>query len=513
VGHAGRGNAGAAVTGRALVVQADALRLPLPDESVDLVICSPPYWQLRTYDAPNAIGLEATPAEYVELLWQATAEMARVLKPSGSIFVNLADKYNSSSHHMQGISSTVPRTNPIGAHPNDVGRLPVLPMVGLKSLIGLPWRYALGCIDQLGLILRRDLIWQKVNSLPESVTDRARSSHEYIFHLTKSPRYYSALDTLREPHTAKPQRRLTPHKAGALNNEARDGGWQGIMRDQVEHDGHSLGKLPGSVWSIPSHPLDLPAWLGVDHYAAFPPELPRRLILGWSPPGICLECGEGRRPVVDRQRDASYGQSRRGKDAHRHNGDAGWGMDVPGAPVYRTEATILGWACSCTPFTDHPGTGGYRGPEFGHADDFDGYPNVGVSSPAGGTGHLGNRPRVGPWREYHLDGWTPPPTRPAVVLDPFGGTGTTAMVARALGRYAFSFDLSHAYSRAAQYRVFKSGDWQQVIERTTGRKARPMPRYDPAQERLDLFAAAELLDPGGEYRKRAAWHQAQERLL
>jgi hypothetical protein len=72
-----------------------------------------------------------------------------------------------------------------------------------------------------------------------------------------------------------------------------------------------------------------------------------------------------------------------------------------------------------------------------------------------------------------------------------------------------TFDLSHAYSRAARWRVFESGDWQQVIERTTGRKARPLPKHDPAQERLDLFAAAELLDPGGEYRKRAAWHQAQ----
>ena len=61
-----------------------------------------------------------------------------------------------------------------------------------------------------------------------------------------------------------------------------------------------LGKLPGSVWEIPSQPLTVPAHLGVDHFAAFPMELPRRVILGWSPPGICTECGEGRRPVSER---------------------------------------------------------------------------------------------------------------------------------------------------------------------------------------------------------------------
>ena len=68
-----------------------------------------------------------------------------------------------------------------------------------KSLLGLPWRYALACMDELGLILRRDIIWSKPNGLPESVTDRCRSSHEYLFHLVKQPRYYAAVDEIREP--------------------------------------------------------------------------------------------------------------------------------------------------------------------------------------------------------------------------------------------------------------------------------------------------------------------------
>ena len=71
-----------------------------------------------------------------------------------------------------------------------------------KSLLGLPWRYALACMDDLGLILRRDIIWSKPNGLPESVTDRCRSSHEYLFHLVKQPRYYAAVDEIREPQHA-----------------------------------------------------------------------------------------------------------------------------------------------------------------------------------------------------------------------------------------------------------------------------------------------------------------------
>jgi hypothetical protein len=102
----------------------------------------------------------------------------------------------------------------------------------------------------------------------------------------------------------------------------------------------------------------------------------------------------------------------------------------------------------------------------------------------GGKGGLGDRPKVGPWREYHLSDWTPPPTRPAVVLDPFSGVGTTCLVARALGRIGIGVDLSLAYSRAAKWRVFESGEWQDIIARTTGRKVRPLPKQHPGQVKL-----------------------------
>jgi DNA methylase len=510
--------------GRALIVQANALRLPLPDECVDLAICSPPYYSLRRYDA-EGIGNEPTPLEWLEALWAATAEVKRVLKPTGSIFVNLGDKYANDS--IPGARSTIPQGGRPGQKPSATHRsakqMPRVkaPHDGVreKSLLGLPGLYAAGCSGMLAaiggpdpglnLIWRRDQItegtwiWHKLNGLPESVTDRTRSSHEYVFHFTREPRYYAALDTLREPQSDR-------------EHHERYGGRYG-RRDAADPNGNGhtalggvnpLGKLPGSVWPIASDPLRLPdylvrdsngSWMGdgaalwqhaarhgpgvivepMAHYAAYPPALVRRIILGWSPPGICVECGQGRWPVVDRQLQRS---ERPGMVTALTNGH---GQDGREGGRHSSEATILGWACSCCPSTLHPGTGEPSGPYGRHANAI----AAGVASEStgqhwGGKGGLGDRPKVGPWREYHLSDWTPPPTRPAVVLDPFSGVGTTCLVARALGRIGIGVDLSLAYSRAAKWRVFESGEWQDIIARTTGRKVRPLPKQHPGQVKL-----------------------------
>lgn len=258
------------------IIQADALALPLADDSVDLVVTSPPYFGLRSYQDggehyDGQIGDEATPAEFVDALIAATAEMMRVVKPSGSIFVNLGDKYASSGGH-GGIGATSQRQGRSNidqisrAERNDTG-------VPTKSLIGVPWRYAIRCIDELGLILRAEIIWSKPNGLPESVTDRVRRSHETWFHFTLQPRYFSAVDEIREAHaTVAPG---TPSTGGR--------GYEPHMTGFMNGGAHPLGKLPGSVWTIPTQPLIVPDELGVDHFAAFPMEWPRRIITGWSP--------------------------------------------------------------------------------------------------------------------------------------------------------------------------------------------------------------------------------------
>jgi len=446
----------------ALLVRGDALRLPLADASVDLVVTSPPYYSLRDYATghPAELGSEPTPLAWLAALWAATAELARVLKPSGSIFVNLGDKYG----HRAGPGW-------VGSHDGVTGRAtrPRQPGLGRfdKSLLGLPWAYALGCTGMLaalggpdpglGLLLRAELVWHKPNSLPESVGDRVRRSHETWFHLVKQPRYYAATDELREPYNP------TTHAAGPGGARWRDGataptwgtsGSQSLPTGVARTPPHPLGKLPGSVWSVASEPLQVPAWLGTDHSAAFPSEWPRRLILGWSPPGVCTACGHGRRPVAA----VTAVGDRRGR-AQGRQGDslaAAHGPDGRAGQRYRAQVAIAGYACACTPYSDHPGSG-----QRDHTQARRGSGKPGWHPDDGQP-----MPRVGPWRAYHLAGWRPPPTRPAVVLDPFAGTGTTVMVARALGRHAIGIDLSAAYCRLARWRVFASGHAARAAGRT-----------------------------------------------
>lgn len=409
--------------GTAQIIQGNALALPLPDSSVDLICTSPPYFGLRSYQDAGVhyggqIGSEATPAKFLDALLAATREMVRVLKPTGSIFVNLGDKYagNHGTDRTRFDSKTItgaawrsvlpaPKTSD-GARP--------------KSLLGIPWRYAIACIDQLGLILRAEIIWAKPNGLPESVTDRVRRSHEQWFHFTKSPRYFSAVDEIRETYAPSS---LVPNKVGqnAMRGRAQ-------MPDRMDETGYTpgwapspLGKLPGSVWTIPTQPLTVPPELGVDHFAAYPMEWPRRIIQGWTPNGICCVCGEGRRPIADNGRDrkdpspklSAFANSRE-RDERGVFTDMGRESSMP-PDVHReyqvkfsNTTTITGYVCGC-PTPDAP-------------------------------------------------------TTPARVVDPFGGTGTTALVAKALGRIGITIDLSADYCRLAEWRCNDPGQLAAALE-------------------------------------------------
>jgi hypothetical protein len=563
------------MSGAAIIVQGDALHLPLPDESVDAVISSPPFYGLRAYGAgPGEMGSEATPQAFLEALWAATAEMMRVLKPTGSIFIDLGDTYSRPG----GGADKSPRSLPGAGRGATARRSSPTTRVPEKSLMLLPERYRVGCVDRLGLIARAVIIHDKPNGLPESVRDRVRRSHEDWAHLVKQPRYYAALDELRAPHSPVSIARSGRNRFAVDQSQNGVGSPNTVSPDQACHP---LGALPGSVWRIASEPLTLPAHLGVNHYAAFGTEWPRRLVLAFSPPGICVECGQGRVPVVETDwsqiphemvdkrvhtpaerarfgelfRDWQAAKGLTGREiaelfpsrtggltgcvANWRSGDvmtaeqvakieARFGAlpvelvelvnltrrvpvasfkvgVVDGAMRHRNKEpatrpdgyrSILGYACSCAPFTDHPGSGessglGHNRPDSG-IDRGDGYANVGAGW--GGKSGYSDRPKVGPWREYHLDRWTPPPTRPAVILDPFAGTGTVPMVARALGRIGVGVDLKHDYARAARWRVFSSGDWQDVIARTTGRRVKPLPKQHPGQTALDLTGGSLLAD-------------------
>ena len=420
----------------AALVRGNALAIPLRDDSVDLIVTSPPYFALRSYQDggehySGQIGSEATPRAFLEALWAVMDECWRVLKPSGSVFVNLGDKYAGSGGNNNAA---------IGGSDRGPSRYNQSTDVRAKSKMLLPHRFALGCIDPdyrtcggPQWVLRADVVWSKPNGLPESVTDRVRASHEYLFHLTKSERYYAGIDEIREQHTDREavaalnghQGRLERGPSG-MNRSTNVGTDMASGRAFGALNPNPLGKLPGSVWTIPTEPLTVPDWIGVDHYAAFPTELPRRIILGWTPSGICTACGEPRTAVVDKTKDVYYGegQNRSGAQQVKDGADTvGWKHDEK----WRTTATITGYRCAC--------------PD------------------------------------------TQAATRPAIVLDPFAGTGTTPMVARALGRYGIGLDLSADYLRLARWRVFDSGHWDKAIERTTGRPS-CTPDQLPGQMRL-----------------------------
>ena len=265
------------------IIQADARRLPLADDSVDLIVTSPPYFGLRSYTDggehyDGQIGAEPTPAAYVDALIDCTREWMRVLKPSGSLWVNLGDSYYSgkgSPGRTTVDAKNVARTDRRERRsPLDYG----LPYPR-KTLLGIPWRYALRCLDDLGLIIRAEVVWSKPNAMPESVTDRPRRSHEQWFHLVQQPRYYADVAPIREA----PSGYSRPNGAG---REPRGGQKPRKMLDAC----NPAGRVPGSVWDIPTQPLHVPAELGTDHYAAFPMEWPRRIIAAWCPPeGIVLD--------------------------------------------------------------------------------------------------------------------------------------------------------------------------------------------------------------------------------
>ena len=381
---------------QAVVVNANAADLPLGDETVDLIVTSPPYFALRDYkdgggSLDGQIGAEATPHEFLEALWACSAEWWRVLKPGGALWVNLGDKYSSGG---RSTYDTDRKNEGRGGARSQDGARP-------KSLLGLPWRYAIGMTDGKGdpdgrgWVLRAEVIWAKPNGLPESVRDRVRRSHEQWFHFTKSERYYSAVDLIRQPHKANWAKGVPTPSAGG-----RQGDTPTATGDSPLRFPHPLGALPGSVWTVPTEPLKVPDELGVDHFAAFPTEWPRRIILGWAPTkGVCTTCGEGLRPDTAKRASGKPTTSAAG----------GFRSQLMGEPERKADRaewapgvsrTTTGWACACD---------------------------------------------------------TPGKTRPAVVLDPFGGTGTTAAVAKALGCVGISVDLSADYCRLAEWRTNGDG--------------------------------------------------------
>lgn len=231
------------------LLQGDALEVlkVLPAESVQCCITSPPYFGLRDYGIAGQIGLERTVAEYVKALVDVFIEVRRILKPDGTIWLNVGDTYANYKDSKNPGQTLAKGTSRESAHVitglNYTRNGPALKEQGIKDkeLIGVPWRLAFALSDA-GLWLRQEIIWNKPNPTPERVKDRCTRSHESVFLLTKSKNYF--------------------YDNAAIAAKAADGSDEMVNKK--------------SVWTVNT------ARLKAAHFATYPPELIEPMIFAGS---------------------------------------------------------------------------------------------------------------------------------------------------------------------------------------------------------------------------------------
>jgi len=171
----------------------------LPDQSADMCVTSPPYWGLRDYGVADQLGQEKTPEQFIDNLVSVFREIKRVLKDDGTLWVNIGDSYASGPKKRK--EQTCRKSGLSGSKDAQIAckdqSNKVTAGIKPKDLVGIPWMLAFA-LRADGWYLRQDIIWSKPNCMPESVTDRCTKSHEYLFMLSKSPKYYYDQDAIKE---------------------------------------------------------------------------------------------------------------------------------------------------------------------------------------------------------------------------------------------------------------------------------------------------------------------------
>lgn len=247
----------------------------LPDNSVDCCVTSPPYFNLRDYGVDGQIGLENTPEDYITRLVDVFREVRRVLKPEGTLWANIADSYATSGGKVrEGIKA--------------------------KDLIGIPWMLAFALRDE-GYYLRQDIIWNKMNTMPESVTDRCTKTHEYIFLLSKSPRYYFDAESIAEPVADSTLQRLAQNIERQKGSDRIPGKTNGPMKAAMPRFKEKRNKR--SVWDIST------ARYREAHFATYPEKLVQSCILAGCPEGgVVLDpfMGSGTTGLVAKKLGRNY---------------------------------------------------------------------------------------------------------------------------------------------------------------------------------------------------------------
>ena len=238
----------------------------LPAESVDTCITSPPYFNLRDYQQPGQLGLEDTFQDYIDNLVEVFEEVKRVLKPEGTLWLNLGDSYSSSPTGSIGKSKK--QQSNMGSH-KDFKRNKILSLPQ-QTLIGIPFRVAFA-LQAAGWYLRQDIIWNKPNPMPESVKDRCTKAHEYIFLLSKSPKYYFDNEAIKEDAKY-------PQGPNSPQSIKKGKGMYGMdTRGGLSNVGALAKKNKRSVWTVTTKPFK-----GA-HFATFPIDLIEPCVLAGCP--------------------------------------------------------------------------------------------------------------------------------------------------------------------------------------------------------------------------------------
>jgi DNA modification methylase len=256
----------------------------IPDASIQTCITSPPYWGLRDYGQDDQIGLEQSPQDYVDAMVEVFKEVKRVLRDDGTLWLNVGDSYAGSGKRPAGnLGKKNDERNMEKKHSA------IIPN-GLKAkdLVGIPWRLAFA-LQADGWYLRQDIIWAKPNPMPESVSDRCTKSHEYIFLMTKSAKYYYDHIAIKEPSvTYNPASKKKSEKKNIVGNMSERGvtrTTEGLnLKTQAEKTYEMRNRR--DVWII-----NTKAFKGA-HFAVMPEKLVEPSVLaGTSEFGCCSKCG------------------------------------------------------------------------------------------------------------------------------------------------------------------------------------------------------------------------------
>jgi len=302
-----------------------------PSDCIDTIITSPPYWGLRDYGVEGQIGLEPTLEKYIRKMSAVTKELKRVLKPTGVMFWNHGDSYN--SHSWAGKSGFDKKDyGGMGNKTTHQGRSGMLNMP-TKCLMLQNYRLILKMVDEQGWILRNSIVWHKPNAMPSSVKDRFSNSYEPVFMLVKKKKYWFDLGAVRVAHKGSPI-----GKDGVAKNDSSNQAWggKGYLAIHKHNEYNPLGKNPGDLWRIPTHPFPQA------HFATFPPKLIEPMIKSSCPMWICEKCGEARVRISEKKyvQPETRGSTKisRSKDKEGFRPKA----------IYSTENKTIGWTgCDC----------------------------------------------------------------------------------------------------------------------------------------------------------------------